>query len=951
MSEYEREDGEGNRTGREYEEGSENGENLEEIISQLLQNKLQLQKLLLSKQRRGLMRKLPLRYETSDTENEDGPFKANGSYAGSDAGDTLRHEDVGDYVDFYFNGMGKEGECATHTESANVSSSECQSIYSSAVSVHQTCDNKSLSSEKKTKPVRRSSSDLSFKKMPTLKKMNSNYDNLLNIWSTIRGKSPEKRQSGAFQQAKTSQTPTATLERPRLRRAQSFSAEKCLSNNHENIYVSAAQLTPQPHTAPAETSKPPEVWVRDESPRENRERPVTIAFYNSNEVSLSALEQYLNQPRPPRRCSERFPYDTEDNMTDYSMTPHMSMDNILSIHPEHKIYKSTNNKSTLKTVLNKITSPRNNKTVSEPSGSVYNYSIESELDKGVDKRASKMVYNMARQCSKTLKERIKQIRAEDIEKAPVPKSPTENVYALPMYKQGSSSIGARLAGTNEPSDYAVPRIRPLDQKPNDASADSYYERSFEAIENLETEIFRDSAIYSDPEDTESPPNSLNQERPSTSPKSKTPNSKKFSPRSSTKVTKKAVSPSRHASPEIVVTPEESSAAAEAESTSSSGVASISPRSSPQSKKVPPPVPAKPDSIKTKRPCGNLIMQQLKNLEECTKSSRDDQNSSPSFDGFRSLDDRRKELEVCRFKGDDGEEPSTSPRGTPERENSADRSSRSPRSPSLMTPPIIKNPITLSPLSLPVTRSSSVPPRLSPRPSLTPESPLPASVGTQSPAGSERASPLPPTCQDVEELDEPRVARVVYKDGGPELSSPVNRDTFQPSRTCAPAIHPPPRHQSSSAQTPAPYTHAANPALPPPPRTPPTPSFRTHAPREPPSLLQTMVSTARAAAVVMAVAVVSAARLAHAAVLPGHDSSGSKLVSPRNEYMHDLNPELVSLLQQTLPEIRDIRIVDGPDGPRLDMPLSGCRDSLDCHHRFTNYLGLLVRMMETGKRRK
>ncbi|XP_042893187.1 uncharacterized protein LOC122267221 isoform X2 [Penaeus japonicus] len=822
MSEYEREDGDVSRVGREYEEGSENGENLEEIISQLLQNKLQLQKLLLSKQRRGLIRKkLPLRYETSDTENEDGPFKAGGgggSYAGSDAGDTLRHEDVGDYVDFYFNGVGKEGECATLTESANVSSSECQSMYSSAVSVHQPCDNKSLSNEKKTKPVRRSSSDLSFKKMPTLKKMNSNYDNLLNIWSTIRGKSPEKRQSGAFQQPKASQTPTATLERPRLRRAQSFSAEKCLSNNHENIYVSAVQLTPpQPHTAPVETSKPPEVWVRDESPRENRERPVTIAFYNSNEVSLSALEQYLNQPRPPRRCSERFPYDTEDNMTDYSMTPHMSMDNILSIHPEHKIYKSTNNKSTLKTVLNKITSPRNNKTASEPSGSVYNYSMESELDKGMDKRASKMVYNMARQCSKTLKERIKQIRAEDVEKAPAPKSPTENVYALPMYKQGSSSIGARLAGTNEPSDYAVPRIRPLDQKPksdlrpdsvlssssiltssssssssssrdtkflegievsnnmanveeeneenqetpsfdSDASADSYYERSFEAIENLETEIFRDSAIYSDPEDTESPPNSLNQERSSTSPKPKSSNSKKFSPRSSTKLTKKAMSPSRHASPEIVVTPEEPSPAAEAESTSSNGVASVSPRSSPQAKKVPPPVPAKPDSIKTKRPCGNLILQQLKNLEECTKFSREDQNNSPSFDGIRSLDDRRKELDGLRSKGDDGEEAAASPRGSPERENGADRSSRSPRPPSLMTPPIIKSPITLSPLSLPVTRSSSVPPRLSPRPSLTPESPLPASVGTHSPAGSERASPLPPTCQDAEELDEPRVAR-------------------------------------------------------------------------------------------------------------------------------------------------------------------------------------------------
>ncbi|XP_071522455.1 uncharacterized protein [Panulirus ornatus] len=89
----------------------------------------------------------------------------------------------------------------------------------------------------------------------------------------------------------------------------------------------------------------------------------------------------------------------------------------------------------------------------------------------------------------------------------------------------------------------------------------------------------------------------------------------------------------------------------------------------------------------------------------------------------------------------------------------------------------------------------------------------------------------------------------------------------------------------------------------------------------------------------------------AAVLPG-GAAGHKMMEPEIEYLHDLNnSELVSLLRQNLPQIRDIRIVDGPNGPRLDMPLSGCRDSLDCHHRFTNYLGLLVRMMETGKRRK
>ncbi|XP_066985054.1 uncharacterized protein [Macrobrachium rosenbergii] len=801
----------------EREEEPENGENLEEIVSKILQRELQLQKLLLNKQRRNLVRKIPFKYDTSDTENEDGPCcRNNEPYPGSENHSTQRNDDVGDYVDFYFN----EGQCTTHNESANASSSECQSLYSSAVSVHNqiTGDFRPLNSEKPNKPVRRSSSDLSFKKAPASKK-NTNYDNLINIWSTLRGKSPEKKHGSLTPQPKHSEISVNSLEKPRLRRAQSFSIEKCLNSNSENIYASPAQLVPQPNTAPVQSSKKEDIWVKDEnrgSPRENRERPVTIAIYNSNEVSLSALEQYLSQPRSSGHTPERFPYDTEDNFTDYSMTPHMSMDNILSIHPEHKIYKPSNNRNTLKHVFNKITSPKSSKSISEPSGSVFNYSVESELDRNIgDKKASKMVYNMARQCSRTLKERIKQIRAEDGDRSPGIKS--ESLYSLPIYKQGSSSIGARLAGTNEPSDYAVPRIRPMDQKPkselrpdsvlssssiltssssssssssrdtkflegvevssmanveeeneeiqespsfeSDASADSYYERSFEAIENLETEIFRDSAIYSDPEDPESPPSSLNQDRSPTSPKSRSSVSRKPSSRSSKNNPASAKFrsiESNSALKSTKITSEENTAP---KSTESSGL-------SPQPKKVPPPVPAKPENIKSRksRACGTLITQQLKNLEECSKPNLSEQASS--FEGIRSLDERRKDLRVqIKIEGEDDTEISR--KDFNDGEFSTFRHSRLTKSPSLMTPPIIKNPITLSPLSnlsvspLHVIRSSSVPPRLSPRPSLTPESPKPSSLGTASPMESERNSPLPSgvahTCENAEG-EEPRVAR-------------------------------------------------------------------------------------------------------------------------------------------------------------------------------------------------
>ncbi|KAK3893268.1 hypothetical protein Pcinc_002901 [Petrolisthes cinctipes] len=827
MSENEQEEEEAGDT--------ENGENLEEIVSQLLQHNLQLQKLLLSKQRRHIARKKPFQYETSDTENEDSPMKGIKLYNESDGEGTLRQEDVADYVEFYMNSLNNDdGDCTTRNGSTNVSSSESQSVYSSAMSVHQPSGGDGVSglgSDKKSKPVRRSSSDLSFKKAQN-KRIISNYDNLLNIWSSIRGRSPDKRQSVGSQQSRLSPAPSPTTsDKPKLRRAQSFSVEKCLNNNNssnsESIYESPLQLPLQPGASLVNNeNSSSDVWVRDELRGSPRERPVTIAIYNSNEVSLSALEQYLSQPRHHHRANthQRFPYEAEDNLTDYSMTPHMSMDNILSIHPEHKIYKPSN-KSTIKTVFSKITNSKS-KSISEPSGSVFNLSVDSELDRNKDKKASKMVYNMAKQCTKTMKERIKQIRAED-EK---PRSPTENIYALPIHKQGSSSIGARLAGTNETSDYAVPMIRLPEGKsrselrpdsvlssssiltssssssssssakltegievPNmanveeeteenteslacesDASADSYYERSFEAIESLETEIFRDSAIYSDPEENESPPSSLYQDKSPISPRTKSTITRKPTPRFHCRSPMLSVSVKTSVSIESQAPPKSPTITSKSQECKSP-VPQVNMSPTPQLKKVPPPVPAKPDSVKAKkaaRACGNLIQQQLKNLEECSKFNRENQGS-PTLGGLKSLEERRFDLDSCQVRVEEAHSLSYQLGRTDlkdEDEEVGSHHSRMTRSPSMITQStIIKSPITLSPLAsptshhqLPVTRSSSVPPRLSPSPSFTPDSPKTASLGTASPLGSDRGSPLPskPTISLMDGTDgeEPRMAR-------------------------------------------------------------------------------------------------------------------------------------------------------------------------------------------------
>jgi hypothetical protein len=243
---------------------------------------------------------------------------------------------------------------------------------------------------------------------------------------------------------------------------------------------------------------------------------------------------------------------------------------------------------------------------------------------------------------------------------------------LPIYKQGSSSLGARIAHCS--SEYADPRqlypniplptelmhktsvIRPDsvlsvssnftasssegektsglggslettnlffvstnkiapcnipnesvrgkadDVNLSDGSADSYYERSFEAIESfLENEMFRDSAVFSDHEELTD-------------------------------------SPQTYSDCSIL-----------------HGNDNVPPSRSTKNCKIPPPVPAKPDGLKS-RPTIHIpgskpgIFEKVKSLEQNCKYQKED-NIMHNLEGIsKSILDRRRELELWKANG-------------------------------------------------------------------------------------------------------------------------------------------------------------------------------------------------------------------------------------------------------------------------------------------------------------
>ncbi|PSN53565.1 hypothetical protein C0J52_09180 [Blattella germanica] len=547
-----------------------------------------------------------------------------------------------------------------------------------------------------------------------------NYDNLQHIWENVRKQQEEIRHlAETVERGKDENEDTQNL-----RRTRSFS---CRGGEGEDTRRQRRFLPPSMSQASLDaTSIPtlPAVWLKQQGehlatpnkksgslPRsfqlnheirtESREsspkggsfrsrlfsrdgrscsdRPFTIASDKPPEINFEDIERYIEES-DTCHVRHRFPIHagdtTEDeSMTDYTATPNTSL-NELNVHPEYKIYRPSVSKATLKHVISSVSSKLAGMRMSSETLESNEGEVEQERLLQRERRASKLVYALARQYSKTLKQRIRNIMGEDSneeyydavqQRTPSPVQ-TPSTPVLPIYKQGSSSLGARIAHCS--SEYANPRqlypnippptesckkatdIRPdsvlslssnftasssegektsgfggsidttipfstststiaansysyeaLREKVDevhlsDGSADSYYERSFEAIESfLENDMFRDSAVFSDHEDIADIPLAF----------------------------------------------------------TDSAVVKVPPPRPAKSHKIPPPVPAKPDTLKNKnmsQVCGSKpsIFDKVKSLEENSRYQKDD-HLARSLEGIsKSIRDRRRELELWKASG-------------------------------------------------------------------------------------------------------------------------------------------------------------------------------------------------------------------------------------------------------------------------------------------------------------
>ncbi|XP_032666781.1 uncharacterized protein LOC116842136 isoform X2 [Odontomachus brunneus] len=269
------------------------------------------------------------------------------------------------------------------------------------------------------------------------------------------------------------------------------------------------------------------------------ERPFTIASDKPAEINLEDMERYASTCQPEGRIA-KFPMPASTSSSS-SSTFFCSFEdatlsdaysdvrvsaNGASIHPDHKIYRANGGSTIFKSVLSKAGSRlqglRN-------TMSTETLECSDELDR------TRYFPSLSGKCQ--LKRRNKSKHAKesssDVEELVSCTSAGVSDQRVPLlyYKQGSSSLGARIAQ----SDYADPAILFAENKRNQASsaadqfkkteseggereeedpcdkdttrerreseADSFYERCFETIENYVDadvdEAFRDSAIFSD----------------------------------------------------------------------------------------------------------------------------------------------------------------------------------------------------------------------------------------------------------------------------------------------------------------------------------------------------------------------------------------------------------------------------------------------------------------------
>ncbi|XP_072749790.1 uncharacterized protein Gefmeso isoform X2 [Anoplolepis gracilipes] len=282
------------------------------------------------------------------------------------------------------------------------------------------------------------------------------------------------------------------------------------------------------------------------------ERPFTIASDKPAEINLEDMERYASTCQPEGRIakfpmpatstsssSSTFFCSLEDTrLTDDAYSDvRMSTTDGANIHPDHKIYRA--NGSGGSTIFRNVLFKASSRLQGRLRNTMSTETLESndELERTRYFRS----FNVANgKCSKKRTKQAKQHAKElssDAEElvgcSSVGSISDQRVPQL-YYKQGSSSLGARIAQ----SDYADPTIlfaeskrihssstdvnqsfsktdeseerdheeeeetnSNKDAERRESETDSFYERSFETIENYADadvdEVFRDSAIFSD----------------------------------------------------------------------------------------------------------------------------------------------------------------------------------------------------------------------------------------------------------------------------------------------------------------------------------------------------------------------------------------------------------------------------------------------------------------------
>jgi len=281
------------------------------------------------------------------------------------------------------------------------------------------------------------------------------------------------------------------------------------------------------------------------------ERPFTIASDKPAEINLEDMERYASTCQPEGRIA-KFPMpatstssssstffcsleDTRLTDADAYSDMRMSASGTTNIHPDHKIYRANGNGSSGSTIFRNVF-----KAGSRLQGRLRN-TMSTETLECNDELERTRYFRSLGAGGKYAKRRTKQTKqhsrepSSDVEELMGCSSISDQRIPQLYYKQGSSGLGARIAQ----SDYADPTILFAESKRAQSSptenqskpdelaggdheeqekeatsnkyielreseTDSFYEKSFEIIENYADadvdEAFRDSAIFSDVEE-------------------------------------------------------------------------------------------------------------------------------------------------------------------------------------------------------------------------------------------------------------------------------------------------------------------------------------------------------------------------------------------------------------------------------------------------------------------